>query len=54
MSEVKKKKYRGVMIPEGLIQQVELYIKSKEGQQRGFLSISSYVEHAVRKELGLA
>jgi hypothetical protein len=48
-----KKKWRAVMIPGGLVDEIEKYIETPEAVRRGFTSIASVVEHSVRKELGL-
>lgn len=41
------------MIPEGLYLEVEKYVNSPEGKKRGFTTPAGYIQHAVRKELGL-
>ena len=50
----KKKKWHAVQIPEGLIIEVEKYLKTEDARRRGFHTISGFVVHAVRKELGLS
>lgn len=49
----KKKKWHAVQIPEGLVSEVEKYLKTEDARKRGFHTISGFVVHAVRKELGL-
>lgn len=46
-----KREWRTVQIPDGLIDQIEEYIKTEEAKRRGFTSISAYVSYALRKEL---
>ena len=48
----KKKPWKTVQIPEALLVQIEAYIKTQEGKKRGLTSVSAYVSHAIRKELG--
>lgn len=53
MSEKRKRVWRTVKIPDGLIIEIEKYLETKDAEKRGFTSIAGFVEHAVRKELGL-
>lgn len=50
----KKRVWRTIKIPDGLITEIEKYLQTKDAEKRGFTSISGFVEHAVRKELGLS
>lgn len=46
-----KKEWRTVQIPEGIVRQIEKYLKTEEAKNLGITSISSYVTFTLRKEL---
>jgi len=43
------KEWRTVQIPEGLVNQIEEFIKTKEAQRLGISSISGYITYVIRK-----
>jgi hypothetical protein len=49
----KKKTWRTVQIPDGLVGEIEKYLKTAEAERRGFHTVSGFIVHSVRKELGL-
>ena len=47
----KKKEWRTVQVPEGLIARVEKFLGTKQAYDLGIDSISAFITYAVRKEL---
>ncbi len=43
--------WRTVQVPEGIILEIEKYLKTNDAKKRGFNSISAVVTECLRKEL---
>ena len=46
-----KRSWRTVQLPEGIVRQIEAYIKTKDAEKRGLNTISGFVVFTLRKEL---
>lgn len=46
-----EKLWRTVNVPTGLVDQIEMYLKTPEAKKKGFTSISSFISYTLRKEL---
>ena len=46
-----KNNWRTVQVPEGIISEIEKYLKTPEAKKKGIHTISGYIAHVLRKEL---
>ena len=44
--------WRTIQIPDGLVKEIEKFLKTEEANKKGIHTISGFVTYSVRKELG--
>jgi len=48
---LKEKIWGNVRVPQGLVEEIEKYLRTDNAKKRGFTSVSQFVSHVLRREL---